>query len=167
MGGTREILTQPSCAFTSAGGRYGTGSRCSRTGVAFPAAVPLGLVGVPGSFRGCRDLLTAAELPGNPGPPRPRAGGVRRAARAIPRRRRGHRPGGRGPGSPPPSAGRPPLAPVRGDRRPGAGSPPAGTPRRAGGSASRRTAAASPPHRHDPDRHTRHRKAPRPIPAAL
>ena len=32
-------------------------------GVAFPAAVPLGLVGVPGSFRGCRDLLTAAELP--------------------------------------------------------------------------------------------------------
>src|SRR5712664_3222354 len=33
------------------------------TGVAFPAAVPLGLPGVPGSFRGCRDLLTAAELP--------------------------------------------------------------------------------------------------------
>src|SRR5260370_40012482 len=33
------------------------------TGVAFPAAVPLGLVGVPGSFRGSRDLLTAAELP--------------------------------------------------------------------------------------------------------
>ena len=32
-------------------------------GVAFPAAVPLGLVGVPGSFRGCRDLLSAAELP--------------------------------------------------------------------------------------------------------
>jgi uncharacterized membrane protein len=32
-------------------------------GVAFPAAVPLALVGVPGSFRGCRDLLTAAELP--------------------------------------------------------------------------------------------------------
>ena len=32
-------------------------------GVAFPAAVPLGLVSVPGSFQGCRDLLTAAELP--------------------------------------------------------------------------------------------------------
>ena len=171
MGGTREILTQPRYALHPLADVTERVLGVAGMGVAFPAAVPLGLPGVPGSFRGCRDLLAAAELPeiqvrpghapaafGAPAGQHRGGGEVPGPAGAGAARRYRRR---CGPGSPPPSAGRPPRAPARGDRRPGAGSPPAGTPRRAGGSASRRTARASPPHRRADPRSARGRPVPR------